>query len=190
MRIRAGEKQVYKEINKSPSLRYPIKVNLALPAHKASLILQSVLGGVDTSVHDQNRLQFSIDQNMIFQHARRLIRCVVDCQSCMGDAVGIRNSLMLVRSLGARVWDDSPLHLQQLNGIGAAGVNKLINADIRSVYDLEEADTTRLQMIMSRNSPFCVNLIKQARDFPRLRVDLQAAGQPVRMQRIIWICIR
>lgn len=180
LRFRAAEKSLYKEVNKSPSIRYSIKVDLALPPHKVSLILQSVLGGVDTLSQDnEHRLQFNIDQALIFQHARRLIRCVVDCQSHIGDSVSIRNALMLVRSLGARVWDDSPLHIQQLNGIGAVAVKKLIGANITSIEDIENSDVARIERVLSKHAPFGYNLLQQVKEFPKLRVVLQMVGQPV-----------
>lgn len=145
-----------------------------------SLIIQSVLGDIEILSQDpQHKLQYNIDQNTIFQHARRLIRCIVDCQSHLGDSIGIRNALMLVRSFGAKVWDDSPLHLQQLSGLGSAGVRRLIAADIRSIETLEYTESSRIETIMSRNPPFGQNLLKRAKEFPKLSVALRMIGQPV-----------
>lgn len=180
MRMRVGEKQIYKEVNKSPSIRFPIKVDLALPAHKVSLIIQSVLGGIDTLSQDQNhKFQYSLDQAIIWQHIRRLIRCIVDCQTFLGDSTAIRNALMLVCSLGARVWDDSPLHLQQIAGLGAAGVKRLIGADIRSIENLESTEPSRIETVLSRNPPFGQILVKRAKEFPKLAVTMKMADQPV-----------
>jgi len=159
-----------------------------MPAQKVSLIMQATLGGVDTlSQSKEHRLQYSIDQSIIFQHARRIIRCIVDCQSHVGDSIAIRNALSLVRSFGARVWDDSPLYLQQLSGIGPVIVRRLINANIRTVEDLETTEPGRIERILSKNPPYGLNLLKQLREFPRLAVSLKAIGEPV-SRHILDIC--
>ena len=151
-----------------------------MPAQKVSLIVQATLGGIDTlSQSKEHRLQYNIDQSVIFQHARRLIRCIVDCQAHVGDSVAVRNALSLVRSLGARVWDDSPLYLQQLAGIGPVIVRKLMNANIRTVEDLEATDAARIERTLSKNPPYGLNLLKQLKEFPRLAVAVKAIGDPV-----------
>ncbi|KAJ8612735.1 hypothetical protein MRB53_037311 [Persea americana] len=103
IRFRAGEKPMFKEINSSPFMKFPIKVDLALPAHKVSLIVQAALGSI--TVHSDKRYavhrqQYLIDQGFIFQHIHRLVRCYIDCQLHLEDSVAARNALELARSLG------------------------------------------------------------------------------------------
>lgn len=180
MRFKSGEKQVYKEVNKATTTRFPIKVDLALAAHKVSLIIQAVLGGTATPLQEaKHRFQFNLDQGVIFQHARRLIRCVVDCQAEEKDSVATRNALMLVRSLGAKIWDDSPLHLEQLTGIGPAAARRLINANISSIAELAATEPHRIEMALSKQAPFGLNLVKQASTFPQLRLKIGTSGPPV-----------
>ena len=50
LRFRAGEKPLFKKLNASPCIRFPIPVNLDVPAQKASLIIQPVLGGAELPV--------------------------------------------------------------------------------------------------------------------------------------------
>jgi len=182
MKFRAGEKTMYKEINKSPMIKFPIRVDLALPPHKVSLIIQSVLGGIDTQ--NDNRFknlrhQFGCDEKIIFQHVHRLVRCFIDCQLQIGDSVAARNALELARSLGAKVWDDSPLQLIQLDKIGPVAVRKLITADVRTFEDLEGVVAHKIDMILSKNPPFGANLLSQLKSFPKLRVQLRMMGSPV-----------
>ncbi|GAB7350483.1 hypothetical protein MBLNU459_g1077t2 [Dothideomycetes sp. NU459] len=178
MRFRSGEKQIYKDINSSPALRFPIKVDLAMPAHKVTLVIQAVLGeiGIDEQMH---RTQSSIDQGLIFQHANRIVRCMVDCQNYRDDAVGIRNSLMLSRSLASKAWDDSPLVMQQIGGIGPAAVRKLVGANIRTIDELGAVEPSRLEHILNRNPPFGCKLSEQINEFPRLNMCIRMLGQPL-----------
>ncbi|KAK4988909.1 ATP-dependent DNA helicase MER3 [Elasticomyces elasticus] len=180
IRLRGNEKPVYRDLNKSTSIKFPINVNLALPAHKVSLIIQSILGGIDLPT-DEGKIksQYTMEQGMIFQHAQRLIRCIIDCQLFLDDSVASRNALMLARSLGAKVWDDSPLLMRQIETIGNVAVRKLVNAGIKSIDELEHVPSHRLETILSRNPPYGMRLLEKVQAFPRLRVAVHLVGQPI-----------
>lgn len=180
IRFRSGEKNVYKELNRNQSIKFPMAVNLDAPCHKVSLIIQSVLGAIDLPTDDyKQRQEFHTAKTTIFQHVHRLLRCIIDCQLYLKDAVSVRNALTLARSLAAYVWDDSPLHMKQLDGIGPVMVRKLVNAGIKSVDELEGTEAHRLERILSRNPPYGIQLVEQAKAFPRLRVSLTMVGTPV-----------
>ena len=123
--------------------------------------------------------QFFADQQTIFYHANRIVRCMVDCQVAFADAVAVRNSLELERSLIARAWDDSPMQLTQLEGVGPVAVRKLANANISSLEDLEAADPFKIDMILSRNPPFGSNLLTKLKELPKPRLSLRKIGHPV-----------
>ncbi|TKA75857.1 hypothetical protein B0A49_03310 [Cryomyces minteri] len=181
VRFRSGEKPLYKALNSSLSMKFPIPVDLALPAHKVSLIIQSVLGAVDLPTDEKtgkHQLQYNMEQIIIFQHVHRLIRCMIDCQLYLKDSVASRNALMLARSLGARCWDDSPLQLKQIEGIGIQAVRKLVNADVKTIEDLECMEPYRIEMVLSRNPPFGAKLLEKLKGFPKLRVAVKVMGQP------------
>ena len=175
IRFRQGEKSLYKILNKSPSIRYPIPVNLDLPAHKVSLIIQSALGSADISWDgdmSKHKSQHHQDELIIFKSINSLIRCIIDCQICSGDSVSIHSALMLERSLGARAWDDSPLQMKQVPNIGIVAVRKLVNAGIRGIEDLEGTDARRIETIVGRNPPFGLKILDALKSFPKLRVSL------------------
>lgn len=177
MRFRSGEKASYKTLNQNNSIKYPIPVNLDLPAHKVSLVIQSTLGGVELSAEEQ-KFDFTSAKAAIFQHATRLVRCIVDCKLYLEDPVSTRNALMLARSFGAKVWDDSPLHVTQLDGVGMVTVRKLVNAGISSIDELELTDAHHIERALSRNPPYGTQLQQKARAFPKLRVSLEMMGEP------------
>lgn len=179
IRFRAGEKPVYKELNKNPSMRFPIPVNIDSTAHKVSLIIQSILGAIELpSEEGKHQFEYAANKAIIFQHAHRLVRCIIDCQLYLKDAISARNALMLARSLGSGTWDDSPLHMMQLDNLGIVGTRKLAAGGFKSIEDIENGDPRRIEMILSRNPPHGETLQLQAKAYPRLRISMKTEGQP------------
>ncbi|KAJ9236294.1 hypothetical protein DTO166G5_4056 [Paecilomyces variotii] len=180
IRLKSGEKSLYKEINRANGIKFPIKVDIALPAHKISLLIQSELGAVEFPAAEQfqkHKLSFQQDKNFVFSHVNRLIRCVIDCQIYLEDSIAVRNALELARCFGARVWDNSPLQMKQIDQIGVVAVRKLSAAGITSLEALELTEPHRIDMILSRNPPFGVKLISRVADFPKLRVTIKMIGK-------------
>lgn len=163
-------------LNSSPAIKFPIPVNLDTSPQKISLIIQSVLGGADLPADEdlvRQRSQHNQDVNFVFQHTRRLVRCIVDCALYKEDSVMVRNALALSRSLYSRVWDDSPLTMKQVESIGPVGVRKLVNAGVRSIEGLEDLEAQRLETILGKHPPFGTTLLVKLREFPKLRVSLK-----------------
>lgn len=182
IRFRGAEKTSYKDMNNSPQIRFRIPVNLDSSAHKVSLIIQSQLGAVNLPADEKssaNVFQYQTDTFLVFQHLRRLVRCIVDFKFAEGDSVSLRNALFMCRSIGARCWDDWSLVLRQLEKIGPAGVLKLVNAGIDSIEALEHTEPHRIEMALRRNPPFGLQVVDAARAFPKLRVSVNVAGKPV-----------
>ncbi|OKP11203.1 ATP-dependent DNA helicase MER3 [Penicillium subrubescens] len=176
IRLKAGEKTLYREINKDPGIRYPIKVDIALPSHKISLLLQSELGALDFPARDQlqkHKFTFQQDKSLVFSHVNRLIRCVIDCLIAREDSVAARSALELARSFGAKVWDHSPLQMKQVEQIGVVAVRKLAAAGITDIEELEATEAPRIDMILSKNPPFGTKLLARLKKFPKLRVTMK-----------------
>ncbi|KAI9836713.1 MAG: Sec63 [Thelocarpon superellum] len=176
IRLKAAEKGLYRELNRASEIRFPIKVDLALPAHKSSLILQATLGGVDFPALEALQKhcgQFQMDLNTAFQHAQRLIRCIVDCLLDRGDAVGVRHGLELTRSLAARVWDHSPLQMTQIEGIGNVSVRKLLAGGIEDLEALRQTKAARIETLMHRNPPYGHTILTRVEAFPQLHIGVK-----------------
>ncbi|GME66191.1 dead deah box dna helicase [Neofusicoccum parvum] len=176
IRFRQNEKTLYKTLNSSPAIKFPIPVNLDSTPQKISLIIQAVLGGAELPMGEdliRQRAQYNQDVNFVFQHTRRLIRCVVDIALEKEDSEMVRNALNLSRSLYSRVWDDSPLAMKQIESIGPVGVRKLVNAGIKSIDELETLEPLRLETILGKHPPFGTTLLAKAREFPKLRISLK-----------------
>ena len=193
VRLKGGEKSLYKQINKDVGIKFPIQVDLALPAHKVSLLLQAELGGVECPVGEQfvkYKTQFQQDKAMVFQHVNRLIRCVIDCQLIRGDSGSTRHALELARSFAARVWDNSPLQLKQLDQIGNVAIRKLANAGINSIELLENTEANRIEAVVGRGPPFGMKLLSNLAKFPKLRVLVNMAGREMKTQGCIKIGLK
>lgn len=161
----------------------PIPINLELPAHKVSLIIQSVLGSADIPWEGEmakHKSQYTNESIIVFKNIGSLVRCIVDCRIELGDAVSIQNALMLERSLGARIWDDSPLQMKQIGGLGVVSVRKLVNAGIKSIEDLEGCDPHRIEALLGRNPPYGLQVLEKTKCYPKLRVSLQVRPGTVR----------
>ncbi|KAM5445347.1 ATP-dependent DNA helicase MER3 [Microsporum audouinii] len=188
IRLKPGEKSLYKEINKGNGIKFPMKTDINLSAHKITLLIQSELGAVEFPSNEQyqkHRLSFQQDKSMVFSHTNRIIRCIIDCQLARGDAVSARHALELSRSLGAKAWDDSVLQLKQIDQIGIVAVRKLASAGITNMEQLEAAEPLRIETLLSRNPPFGMKLLARVADFPKPRVSLKEVGKV----SVIWHCL-
>ncbi|KAI9666843.1 MAG: Sec63 [Trizodia sp. TS-e1964] len=174
IRLRATERALFKEINKSTEIKFPIKVDLALPQHKISLLIQAELGGVEFPAEEQfqkHRQQYALDKGVVFQTITRLARCIIDCKSVLLDSVSVRNGLELTRSLSSKVWDSSPLQLKQIEKLGTVAVRKLVVAGINNLEELEASEASRIESVLNRNPPFGKEILTSVKLFPKLRVS-------------------
>ncbi|KAK7544231.1 Sec63 Brl domain-containing protein [Phyllosticta citribraziliensis] len=176
VRFRQGDKPLYKSLNASSTTKFPIPVNLALPEHKVSLIIQTELGGGEFPLNEEfgvQKNQYGLDKHVVFQHARRLVRCIIDCALYREDAKTARNALAFCRSLTSRAWDDMPLTMRQIPSIGPVAVRKLVNAGIKSIDELDHNEPHRLEMTLGKNPPAGTKLLETVSKFPKLRVGLR-----------------
>lgn len=175
------------------AIKFPIKVDIALSAHKVSLLLQAELGGLDFPVDDtfnKHKSQFQQDRTMVMLQLNRLIRCIVDCQITRQDSISARHALELARSFAARVWDNSPLQLKQLEQIGNVAVRKLANAGINTIETLETTEARRLETVIGKTPPFGMKLLTRVAQVPRLRVSVEMVGREMKPHQYVRIRLR
>lgn len=179
VRFRSGEKTLYKTLNSASGIKFPIQIDIAQSAQKRSIIIQAELGGVDFPADEQSgkhKRQYMQDKAILFSHIHRLIRCVVDCQIYLQDGPATRHALELARSLGARVWDNSPLQMKQVPSLGPVAVRKLVTASINSLEALEATEVYRINMILSKQPGFGEKILGLLKSFPKLRVSVKSMG--------------
>ncbi|KPI40706.1 ATP-dependent DNA helicase MER3 [Cyphellophora attinorum] len=183
MRLRSGEKSYYKELNKKSEIMFPVNVDIALPEHKVSIILQAELGGAsqpDGENFRKHHQQHSTERLVIFSHANRLIRCIIDCQIYMKDSVSVRNALELGRCIAAKVWDSTPRQLKQVPEIGDVLCRKLASQGINSIEKLLAKEAYQIEMAVGKTQPFGTRLLAKLQSYPRLRVSIKEMGREIK----------
>jgi ATP-dependent DNA helicase HFM1/MER3 len=141
-----------------------------------------VLGGVDllTAVDSvQLRQQYMHDRLNIWQSAKRLIRCIIDFGLERHDSTAVRNGLMVCRSISAEAWDDGPLQIKQIEGIGIALARRLEAFGIDSIELLEAAEPHKIESALKRARPYGRDLLEHLKKFPKLRISIQMLGRLV-----------
>ncbi|ELR07113.1 hypothetical protein GMDG_02382 [Pseudogymnoascus destructans 20631-21] len=191
LRMKPTERAAFREFNKSPFIKYPIKQNVSTTAHKISLIIQVQLGGVDTPNDKEfNRRQYQTDKAIVFERIHRLVRCVVDCKAVDCDALATQNALELSRSISAEFWEHLPLQLRQIPSIGPAAVKKMVTGGINSVAKLIATDSATIERILTRNPPFGHKLLDSLKSFPRLALSAEIMGRIVKSGQLPKVKIR
>ncbi|MCJ1284418.1 Sec63 [Xylographa opegraphella] len=183
VRFRSGEKSLYKHLNSAGGIKFPIKVDIAIAAQKRSIIIQAELGGVEYPTDEQygkHRKQHQQDKAILFTHAHRLIRCIIDCQIHLQDGPATRHALELARSLSAKVWDNSPLQMKQVPSLGPVSVRKLVTAGINSLETLEATEAHRINTILSKPPGFGEKILAVLQNFPKLRVSVKMMGKALK----------
>ncbi|KFY25163.1 hypothetical protein V493_04803 [Pseudogymnoascus sp. VKM F-4281 (FW-2241)] len=191
LRMKPTERPAFRDFNKSPFIKYPIKENVSTTAHKISLIIQVQLGGVDTPNDKEfNRRQYQTDKMIVFERLHRLIRCVVDCKAVDCDALATQNALELSRSISAEYWEHLPSQLKQIPNIGPAAVKKMVTAGINSIEKLLASDSATIERVLTRNPPFGHKLLDTLKAFPRLTLTAEIMGRVVKSGQLPKVKIR
>ncbi|KAL5353668.1 ATP-dependent DNA helicase MER3 [Pseudogymnoascus australis] len=191
LRMKPTERAAFREFNKSPFIKYPIKENVSTTAHKISLIIQAQLGGVDTPNDKEfNRRQYQTDKAMVFERVHRLVRCAVECKAVDCDALATQNALELSRSISAEYWEHLPLQLRQIPNIGPAAVKKMVTAGINSIEKLIATDSATIERVLTRNPPFGHKLLDTLKAFPRLTLTVEVMGRIVKSGQLPKVKIR
>lgn len=175
-RWRTHERDVFRELNKSPFIAYPIKETVNTTAHKASLLVQAALGCVDMSnVPEAVRRQINMDTGLLFERMHRLVRAVVECKASDLDGVTCRVALDLARSMTARTWEGKPMQLTQVPHIGPVFMRKFVASGITTVHGLVETGASNIERILSRNPPFGKKMADELAHFPCLTLEARIA---------------
>lgn len=171
--MKPAERPILREFNKSQLVKFPVKETVTTTAHKASLMIQVQLGGIDPPTSKEFngiRRQFAIDTSIILERVQRLLRCVIDCKSVDEDAIATRHALDLSRSVAAGSWEYSPLQLRQIPQVGLAAVRKLVGANVNSIERLDMKEAADIERIMSKNPPYGKKIKDYLAAFPRLEI--------------------
>lgn len=171
---------MFRELNKSASIRFPIKENVSNASHKISIMIQVQLGGNELP-KDQDfnliRRQYLSEKQIVFDRISRLVRCVVDCKAHDCDGPGTRNALELARSLAAEYWEGTHNQLRQVPQVGPVLARKLVQANIKTIKELAAQDSSDVERICSKNPPFGKKIIDAVAAIPKLSLKAEITGK-------------
>ena len=177
-RLRPTERPIFRELNKSPSIIYPLnEINTVW--HKISLLIQAELGGVqypDTSEVAKLRKQLLVEKKLALDLLQRLVRSVIECVGANLDSVAMRNALELARSASAGAWEGHASQLTQIPGFGPAAMRRLDAKGITTVLELADQEYDKIEALMGRNPPFGKTTVNHLNKFPRLHVQMEISG--------------
>ncbi|CCH43602.1 hypothetical protein BN7_3155 [Wickerhamomyces ciferrii] len=178
IRLKRTEKKLFKEINSSPILKFSAgsdkKHYVALNEEKINLLIQYELGGLEfpnNSEFFKLQQSFKQDKFYVFKHIGRLAKCLVDCFLEKGDFISLFNCLSLTRCLNGKCWEDTPIVLRQLEGIGIAAVRRFSNQNISSFSDVNSLPANKIEYYLNQRPGFGVKVLNDISNLPNFMVE-------------------
>jgi ATP-dependent DNA helicase HFM1/MER3 len=112
------------------------------------------------------------DTSLIFQHCIRIIKSIIEACIVKKDAFSLKSALDLGKSLAAKTWENSPLLLKQIDGIGVSFARMLSNAGINTFKKIKETDARTIEFALNRNPPFGNKVLDAVAKFPELSMNI------------------
>ncbi|CAE6450387.1 unnamed protein product [Rhizoctonia solani] len=174
LHMRGGERQVYNKLNENESIRFPLK-KAETSANKVFLLIQAILGGVPlmSAEFKSPNSQPHMEALSVMRHAPRMITALVDTALITKNGTVVLNGMSLMRCLNGKVWEDRPVVLKQLDGIGEKSYKVLAENDITTIKLLSVQDPNRIEMLLNRRPPFGSDIISSARALPSYSVFVE-----------------
>nr|DBA11289.1 TPA_inf: MER3 [Testicularia cyperi] len=191
LRIRQGEKAYLQALRSHSEIRF-VPRQLLTGRDKVFLLIQATLSAVNVS-HllksngsggaggEVGQGPFS-DVRMIFAHAPRIVKAVMDVAIFRRDGHACKAALDLARSISARAWDGSPAMLRQIEQVGERSIKALAAAGLSTWESLAGSSASRIEMILNRNPPFGRNVIKAAKSVPRIGLEVLQKATRARLR--------
>lgn len=118
----------------------------------------------------------SLNQDIarIFQNAPRVSKCLVEYISANKKGfTALHSSVVLSKCFKARLWENSKFVSRQLEKIGVAFSNILVNAGITTIEDILKTNPREIELILKRNPPFGNGVIDSARQIPKYSLQVE-----------------
>ncbi|KAM0249869.1 hypothetical protein ACHAQJ_008843 [Trichoderma viride] len=177
--IRPEEKNLLREINDHTGIPYLITGLVSEPWHKVFLLVQIDLlrAGWPNKISANGRKELMRESCRIYVVLDRVLRCLADILGEREDGRGVTVALDVLRSVKAKVWEGTEMELLQVEGIGAAKMKRLVDADVKTIKQFAALEFYHIERLLSRNPPFGHQMIHQLSGFPLLHIHLSAVAQ-------------
>ncbi|VDB82695.1 unnamed protein product [Peniophora sp. CBMAI 1063] len=173
MKLRGGEKQVYRKLNEHPDVRFKLKKVEKTP-DKLFILIQASLAGINLHAPDYKTSDSAphAEATMIYRHLSRIARAMVEVAMVKQNGAYAKHGLELLRVFSARTWDDRPSVLGQLQSVGEKSVRALATAGITTFDQLRRRSAFDLDEIMSRKAGTGFTVLKSLAEMPRYRLEI------------------
>ncbi|CAG8450934.1 5229_t:CDS:2 [Acaulospora colombiana] len=145
VKLHRHDKLMLNKLNQHADIKFRLSGKVKDTEGKVFIMIQSALGNIHLE-DVQNRFQVNVESKIILQHGHRIIKCFIELAAYKENVKLLRVAIDLARCIKAKMWDDSPLLLRQLDGIGEQYAKKLADVGISTFEQLKESDTWRIEM--------------------------------------------
>lgn len=172
IRIKMAEKKLFKEINNSPLIYYPIKGNKIEKFYdKVSLLIQFELGGLEYPMYQGSmklHREFVSEKLMVFKNLPRILKAAIEVFSHKKDSTSLTSILKLARCIFAKSWENSFLILRQFDGIGLSSAEKLKSRGITDITQIKGLPCDKLEYYLGLKPGAGQKISKSVASMPEL----------------------
>ncbi|KAM5348683.1 hypothetical protein ACJ41O_008507 [Fusarium nematophilum] len=177
--IKKGQGAFLRGINDQTGIPYPIAESVSQPWHKVFLLVQIELlrTGWPNMLSAATRKELHQELPRVYKLLDSVLRCLADILGERRDGKGVRTALDVLRSVKAVVWEGSENQLLQVEGIGLASKDRLVQAGVKTIKRLSQLEFYHIERLLSRNPPFGQTMLHKLAGFPILKLDFEILGQ-------------
>ncbi|KAH9005003.1 P-loop containing nucleoside triphosphate hydrolase protein [Lactarius hatsudake] len=163
---------VYNKLQEHIDIRFKIK-RIEKAADKVFLLIQAILGKVSLHATEYKSGESNplLDSVIVFRHASRIARAMVEVAIARRNGAQIKHGLELARDISARVWEDRPSVLCQIETIGEKS-SILAENGITNFDKLRVQDPGYIDMLLNKKQPSGHKILFAVRELPQYSVTI------------------
>ncbi|KAI0273477.1 Sec63 Brl domain-containing protein [Gloeopeniophorella convolvens] len=178
LKMRAGDKQVYNKLREHNDIRFKIK-KVDKTSDKVFILIQAVLGRISlhAAEYKSGESNALLDSMTIFRHANRIMRAMVEVAIARGNGSQIKHGLELARNISAKVWEDRPSVLCQVDTIGDKSMKILAENGITNFEKLRMQDPIQIDLLLGKKQPTGHKIMLAVKEFPQYTVAISRLSE-------------
>lgn len=187
IKLRRDERKLLKQLNTDQKIiRFPVqettgksqKLSVAkvirTPGEKLYLLAQYILTDVVEPSITLSHPSMRMEGDKVLQLGTRIMRAASEYYQSTLTFTAAANAFSLAKGLDVHMWPDTKVQIRQLKHSRMKKViEKLIEARMMTLEDVEDADPRRIEMKLGKSFPFGNTLQGDVKDFPsELKVEM------------------
>lgn len=176
--LKHNERRLYKSINSSTLMKFPIDDTILLDHDKVSILIQFELGGLEYPTYKgsgQVHSSFINDKLLVFKQSLRICRCLIDILVSKGDAISLVSCLYLSRCIQGKAWEDTPMELRQVQDIGPKYSKKLVENDIDRLIHAKRLQLLQIMKYLAVKAATGKKILKELSNIPFISLDISTS---------------